>query len=110
MLQVPNEMGAQYHDVLSAQDVAIYGGLCALASFDRQELRNHVINNISFRDYMEVNPEVKPPPPPPPPISPYPNALQYSHILPSTVSCRDYMIAVSEGLHTSSTVFPHTSS
>ena len=22
------------------------------------ELRNHVINNVSFRDYMEVNPEV----------------------------------------------------
>ena len=57
-LQVPNEMGTQYHDVLSAQDVAVYGGLCALASFDRHELRNHVINNVSFRDYMEVNPEV----------------------------------------------------
>ena len=59
-LQVPNEMGTQYHDVLSAQDVAVYGGLCALASFDRHELRNHVINNVSFRDYMEVNPEVMP--------------------------------------------------
>jgi len=57
-LQVPNEMGTQYHDVLSAQDVAVYGGLCALASFDRCELRHHVINNVSFRDYMEVNPEV----------------------------------------------------
>ncbi|KAL0044872.1 hypothetical protein WJX82_000746 [Trebouxia sp. C0006] len=57
--EVPNEMGTQYHDVLSAQDVAVYGGLCALASFDRHELRNHVINNVSFRDYMEVNPEVR---------------------------------------------------
>lgn len=51
-------MGAQYNDVLSAQDVAVYGGLCALASFDRQELKTHVINNVSFRDYMEVHPEV----------------------------------------------------
>ncbi len=59
-LQVPNEMGTQYHDVLSAQDVAVYGGLCALASFDRHELRNQVINNVGFRDYMEVNPEVTP--------------------------------------------------
>lgn len=57
--EVPNEMGTQYHEVLSAQDVAVYGGLCALASFDRHELRNHVINNVSFRDYMEVNPEVR---------------------------------------------------
>ena len=52
-------MGSQYNDILSAQDVAVYGGLCALASFDRYELRNYIINNVSFRDYMEVNPEVK---------------------------------------------------
>lgn len=58
MLQAPNEMGSQYNDVVSAQDVAVYGGLCALASFDRQELRTHVINNVSFRDFMEVHPEV----------------------------------------------------
>lgn len=59
MLQAPNELGAQYNDVVSAQDVAVYGGLCALASFDRQELRTHVINNVSFRDFMEVYPEVR---------------------------------------------------
>lgn len=57
-MQVPNEMATQYQDVLSAQDVAVYGGLCALASFDRSELRSHVINNVSFRDYMEINPQV----------------------------------------------------
>ena len=57
-MQVPNEMATQYQDVLSAQDVAVYGGLCALASFDRSDLRSYVINNVSFRDYMEVNPEV----------------------------------------------------
>lgn len=58
-MQVPSEMATQYQDVLSAQDIAVYGGLCALASFDRSELRSHVINNVTFRDYMEVNPEVK---------------------------------------------------
>ena len=57
-MQVPNEMATQYQDVLSAQDIAVYGGLCALASFDRSDLRSYVINNVSFRDYMEVNPEV----------------------------------------------------
>ena len=51
-------MATQYQDVLSAQDIAVYGGLCALASFDRSDLRSYVINNVSFRDYMEVNPEV----------------------------------------------------
>ena len=53
-------MATQYQDVLSAQDIAVYGGLCALASFDRSDLRGYVINNVSFRDYMEVNPEVMP--------------------------------------------------
>ena len=57
-VQVPNEMATQYQDVVSAQDIAVYGGLCALASFDRSDLRSYVINNVSFRDYMEVNPEV----------------------------------------------------
>ena len=57
-MQVPSEMAIQYQDVLSAQDIAVYGGLCALASFDRSELQSHVINNVTFRDYMEVNPEV----------------------------------------------------
>jgi hypothetical protein len=28
--------------VISAQDVAIYGGLCALATFDRSELKKRV--------------------------------------------------------------------
>ena len=30
------------------------------SSFGRHELRNHVINHVSFRDHMEVNPEVTP--------------------------------------------------
>ncbi len=41
-------------------DVALYGGLTALASFDRQELRSQIINNIGFREVMELYPEVKP--------------------------------------------------
>ena len=33
------EMGTAYSDVIAPQDVALYGGLCALASFDRAELK-----------------------------------------------------------------------
>lgn len=33
------EMGTSYNDVIAPQDVATYGGLCALASFDRAELK-----------------------------------------------------------------------
>jgi hypothetical protein len=45
--------------VISAADVALYGGLTALASFDRSELRSQVINNIGFREFMELYPEVR---------------------------------------------------
>ena len=57
--QVSAEMGSQYSEVLSAQDVAVYGGLCALASFDRGELRRHVINNFAFQEFLELSPEVR---------------------------------------------------
>ena len=51
-------MGNEFREVLAAQDVATYGGLCALASFDRTELRRHVIENMVFQEYLELCPEV----------------------------------------------------
>ena len=41
-VEVHTELGSNYRDVISPQDVAIYGGLCALASFDRAELKAKV--------------------------------------------------------------------
>ena len=35
------ELGSNYTDVIAPQDVATYGGLCALASFDRADLKVH---------------------------------------------------------------------
>lgn len=57
--QVPAELGAAYSDVFAPQDVATYGGLCALATFDRGELKRDVINNISFLEFLELAPEVE---------------------------------------------------
>ena len=51
-------MGNEFREVLAAQDVATYGGLCALASFDRTELRRHVVENVVFLEYLELCPEV----------------------------------------------------
>lgn len=58
--QVSAELGSSFNDVIAAQDVALYGGLCALASFDRPDLRRHIVDNISFRELLELNPEVWP--------------------------------------------------
>ncbi|URD80004.1 COP9 signalosome complex subunit [Musa troglodytarum] len=53
------ELGNNYTDVIAQQDVATYGGLCSLASFDRPELKNKVIDNINFRNFLELVPEVR---------------------------------------------------
>lgn len=33
------DLGNNFTEVIASQDVATYGGLCALASFDRAELK-----------------------------------------------------------------------
>ncbi|KAF2641691.1 COP9 signalosome-like protein complex subunit 1 [Massarina eburnea CBS 473.64] len=46
-------------EVLSANDVAVYGGLCALASMDRSELQEQVLNNNDFRNFLELEPHIR---------------------------------------------------
>lgn len=58
-LEVGPELGNNYTEVIAAQDVATYGGLCALASFDRAELKSKVIDNINFRNFLELVPEIR---------------------------------------------------
>jgi hypothetical protein len=42
-LETGPELGSHYNEVIAPQDVATYGGLCALASFDRTELKVSVL-------------------------------------------------------------------
>ncbi|GMP61646.1 hypothetical protein CsSME_00024027 [Camellia sinensis var. sinensis] len=58
-LETGPELGNHYTEVIAPQDIATYGGLCALASFDRTELKNKVIDNINFRNFLELVPEVR---------------------------------------------------
>ena len=58
-MQVSLELGNAYADVVAASDVALYGGLCALASLERPELRAAVIENVAFREYLDAHPEVR---------------------------------------------------
>ncbi|KAJ4777339.1 COP9 signalosome complex subunit 1 [Rhynchospora pubera] len=53
------ELGNNYSEVIAPQDVGLYGGLCALASFDRTELKTKVIDNVGFRNFLELVPEVR---------------------------------------------------
>ncbi|KAG2461109.1 CSN1 protein, partial [Polypterus senegalus] len=46
-------------ELLSPSNVAVYGGLCALATFDRQELQRNVISSSSFKLFLELEPQVR---------------------------------------------------
>ncbi|XP_066921447.1 COP9 signalosome complex subunit 1-like isoform X2 [Clytia hemisphaerica] len=48
-----------YGQVLSPSDVAIYGGICALATFDRQELHKKVLSSSSFKHFLELQPQLR---------------------------------------------------
>ncbi|CAN6568025.1 unnamed protein product [Malus baccata var. baccata] len=58
-LETGPELGNHYNEVIAPQDVATYGGLCALATFDRMELKNKVIDNLNFRNFLELVPKVR---------------------------------------------------
>lgn len=49
----------EYKEMISPHNVAVYGGLCALASFDRQELRTKVLSSSSFKLFLELDPQVR---------------------------------------------------
>lgn len=45
--------------VLTGNDIAVYGGLCALASMDRSELQRLVLENNDFRQFLELEPHIR---------------------------------------------------
>ncbi|XP_018012149.1 COP9 signalosome complex subunit 1 isoform X2 [Hyalella azteca] len=48
-----------YNEILSPWNVAVYGGLCALATFTRQELHQRVIMSSSFKQFLELEPQLR---------------------------------------------------
>jgi len=58
-LGVDSGMGSSYNDIISGNDVAVYGGLCALASMDRDQLQKRVLNSSTFRTYLELEPQIR---------------------------------------------------
>ncbi|CAG8499511.1 1130_t:CDS:2 [Paraglomus brasilianum] len=58
-LETSFELGNNYSEVIAPNDVAVYGGLCALASFDRTELKSKVIDNNEFKQFLELEPHIR---------------------------------------------------
>ncbi|KAF9735000.1 hypothetical protein PMIN03_007114 [Paraphaeosphaeria minitans] len=46
-------------EVLTGNDIAVYGGLCALASMDRSQLKDLVLDNNDFRNFLELEPHIR---------------------------------------------------
>jgi COP9 signalosome complex subunit 1 len=55
-LEVTTDMDGKYKDVMSCRDAAIYGSLCVLATYNRHELKNKVLNNSDFKKMLELAP------------------------------------------------------
>ncbi|XP_034661212.1 COP9 signalosome complex subunit 1b-like [Drosophila subobscura] len=45
-------------EMISTNNVAVYGGLCALATFDRPELRR-LLSSQSFKHFLEMEPQLR---------------------------------------------------
>jgi COP9 signalosome complex subunit 1 len=52
-------MGSNCNTIISPNDIAVYGGLCALASMDRRDLQRRVLENSNFRTYLELEPQIR---------------------------------------------------
>ncbi|KAI9678821.1 MAG: hypothetical protein M1817_005881 [Caeruleum heppii] len=58
-LRSDSSLANSFNQVVTANDVAVYGGLCALASMDRQELQKKVLEDNSFRNFLELEPQIR---------------------------------------------------
>lgn len=48
-----------FPELLSASNVTVYGSLCALATFTREELQSQLINCSSFKMMLELEPNIR---------------------------------------------------
>lgn len=58
-LNIETSLGETYNEVISSNDVAVYGGLCALASMGRSELKTRVLESTNFRSFLELEPHIR---------------------------------------------------
>ncbi|KPI45039.1 COP9 signalosome complex subunit 1 [Cyphellophora attinorum] len=54
-----SELGQILTKFMTLNDIAVYGGLCALATMSRSELQARVLDNPSFRNFLELEPHIR---------------------------------------------------
>mmetsp|Transcript_18915 Transcript_18915/g.49627 ORF Transcript_18915/g.49627 Transcript_18915/m.49627 type:complete len:475 (-) Transcript_18915:524-1948(-) len=58
-LVVGTAISDTFSGVIAAEDVALYGGLCAVAAFDRDELKSAVLESSIFRNFLDLKPKIR---------------------------------------------------
>ena len=59
-LDISPELGNDFHGTISAEDIGVYGALCAVATFDRRDLKALLVDNKQFLGtYLALNPMAK---------------------------------------------------
>ena len=57
-VDVSADLGSSFDGVVAPEDIAVYGGLCALATFSREEMKRRVLENTSFKNFLDLVPQV----------------------------------------------------
>jgi COP9 signalosome complex subunit 1 len=58
-LAVTSDLASTYANVATCRDIAVYGVLTALASYDRKQLRTQLLNNTEFAKLLDSAPEFR---------------------------------------------------
>ncbi|KAJ4462783.1 putative COP9 signalosome complex subunit 1 [Paratrimastix pyriformis] len=59
LLECQVDIGAAFNEVITPADIALIGGLCALATYDRRDLKQKVIDNGPFKSFLELQPDLR---------------------------------------------------
>lgn len=55
----PQDLGTAFSDLLSPQDVALYGVLCGLGSLERTEVQQKLLDSQTFRECLDMAPQIR---------------------------------------------------
>jgi len=53
------DLGTTFSDIMSPQDVAVYGVLCALASLERKQVQATMLDSVTFRECLNMVPQIR---------------------------------------------------
>ncbi|GJQ15171.1 hypothetical protein GpartN1_g6962.t1 [Galdieria partita] len=58
-LQVSFALQDSFNEILAPEDVSTLGSICALATFDRKELKRKLLDNKPFKEFLELTPNIR---------------------------------------------------